>query len=507
MVDDGNIAWIGDASIQNASRTWDASGKFVSPGFIDIHSHTDFTLYVDSLAQSGIRQGLTTAVIGNCGHGPAPAPDKDLAKQVTIGVNNEWEVDFDWKTFEEYLDALISKGQSMNVAPLVAHGAVRVAAMGFDGRRPTSRELDTMKSLVDEAMSAGALGISTGLEYSPGRHADEDELIALSEIVSRHNGIYTSHIRERGDNFQVAVQEALNIGLQASVPVQLSHLAPRPYAPPRVLDRVLAMVHEAQLAGQQVGIDTFPDPWGPAHLLDLVPPWVYEGSDDEVLRRLGDPQTIEKASAYVLNQGNFLLRLSGFNQFFMAYSRSHPEMIGHSLEAISDEWGMDIVPTILKLALDDGKDFGSALIRHIFSTPDDLETLLSDPDCSVGSDGAITSIGGILGEMQMNRSSFGYAPRMIKEYAMDRNLFSPEEAIRKMTSLPADQVQLANRGRLAEGMAADIVVMDFDNLADMSTDDHPQMYPTGIEMVAVNGEIVFENGHHTGMTPGQILRG
>ena len=506
VVDRGRIVLVGDASGLEGVPTWDASGRIVSPGFIDIHSHSDFPLYVDGLAQSGVRQGLTTSVIGNCGHGPAPAPDRELAKQVTIGINDDWGIDFDWTTFGEYLDALLARGQSMNVAPLVPHGTVRVAAMGYEARPPTGRELETMRSLVEEAMSAGALGLSSGLEYSPGRHADEAELTSLSEVVGQHGGVYASHIRERGDNFEQAVREALNIGRGGGTAVQLSHLAPRPYAPPGVLDRVLGMVRDARGDGLEVGVDTFPDPWGPAHLLDLVPPWVYEGSDDDVLERLEDPRTAERCRGYILNQGNFLLRLGGFDKFFLSYSRAHPELTSLSLDAVSREWGMDIVSTILKLAADDGKDFGSVLIRHIFSTVEDLERLLSDPVCSVGSDGAVASTDGLLGELKMNRSSFGYAPRTIREYAIDRGLFSPEEAIRKMTSLPAGQIGLPDRGRLAEGMAADVVVMDFDSLADMSTDDEPQAYPTGIDMVAVNGVVVFEGGEHTGRTPGQVLR-
>ena len=258
---------------------------------------------MDGLAQSGIRQGLTATVIGNCGHGPAPAPDRELAKQVTIGINDDWGIDFDWTTFGEYLDALLARGQSMNVAPLVPHGTVRIAVMGYEARPATGRELETMRSLVDEAMSAGALGLSSGLEYSPGRHADEAELTSLSEVVGRYGGVYASHIRERGDNFEQAVREALNIGRGGGTAVQLSHLAPRPYAPQGVMDRVLGMVHDAHSDGQDVGVDTFPDPWGPAHLLDLVPSWVYEGSDDDVLERLKDPQTAERCRGYVLKPG------------------------------------------------------------------------------------------------------------------------------------------------------------------------------------------------------------
>ena len=198
-IDKGKIIQIKDSSNLNAKKTYNATGKIVTPGFIDIHTHSDFPLYVDGTAQSGIRQGLTTAVIGNCGLGPAPAPNKELTKQITIGVKDEWGIDFTWNTFEEYLDSLISKGQSLNVAALIPHSTIRLAVMGFETREPTSKELEKMKSLVNDAMSAGAIGLSTGLEYSPGLYAKEDEIIALTKVVSKYGGIYASHIRQRGD--------------------------------------------------------------------------------------------------------------------------------------------------------------------------------------------------------------------------------------------------------------------------------------------------------------------
>ncbi len=505
VIDGGEIVLVGDASAIEGARTIDARGRTVCPGFIDIHSHSDFPLYVDGLAQSGVRQGLTTLVTGNCGHGPAPAPDRELAKQVTIGVNDEWGVDFAWNTFEEYLDSLFSRGQSMNVAPLVAHGPVRLAAMGFDARQPTAAELDDMRAMVAEAMSAGAVGFSTGLEYSPGRHANEDELTALAEVSARHGGIYASHIRERGDNFVDAVEEALNIARRAGLPAQLAHLAPRPYAPEGAFDQVLDMLSEARAReGLRVGIDTFPDPWGPAHLLDLAPPWVYEGSEDEVLARLRDPETAEKCRGYFETPTNFLLRLGGFDKFFLSTSNAHPELVGRSLEDISREWELGPARTVFELAAADGADYSNVLIRHIFARQEDLDRLLLDPYCSVESDGVAASTTGVLRSLVANRSSFGYAPRFIREYALDRGLFTVEEAVRKMTSLPADSAQLHGRGRLQPGNAADFVVIDLDAIADNSTDDRPQAYPSGIDVVAVNGQIVVENATHTGATPGDL---
>ena len=506
VVDNGRIRYVGTAADIEASRTFDAGGRVLCPGFIDIHSHADFTLYVDGLAQSGVRQGLTTVVTGNCGHGPAPCPRKDLTKIITIGFNEAWAIDLAWSTFEEYLDSLFARGQSINVAPLVAHGAVRLAAMGFDAREPTRQEMEHMKALVAEAMSSGAVGLSTGLEYSPGQHAGEAELVALSRVTALHGGIYASHIRERGDSFELAVREALNIGREADIPVQLSHLAPRPYAPPGAFDTVLAMVRDGREQGLRVGIDTFPDTWGPAHLTDLLPPWVCEGPKGEVAARLRDPRTSDQCRDYIERPTNFLLRLGSFESFFLTHSRAHPELIGRSLEQISTELGTDRTQTILTLAAADGEDFSGVLIRHVFATQQDLDKLLLDPYCSVGSDGAVVSTGGLLGDLAMNRSSFGYAPRFIREYALDRRMLSLEEAVRKLTSLPADSAQLRDRGSLAPGMPADLVVMDLEHLKDNSTDGAPQAYPSGIDMVAVNGQIVFEDGDHTQRVPGQLVR-
>ena len=210
-IQNGKIIQIKDSSNLNAHKIYDASGKIVSPGFIDIHTHSDYPLYVDGTGQSGIRQGLTTAVIGNCGLGPAPAPNKELTKQITIGFNDQLGIDFTWNTFEEYLNSLISKGQSLNIAALIPHSAIRLAVMGFETREPTSKELDEMKSLVDDAMAAGAIGLSTGLEYSPGLYAKTDEIIALTKVVYKYGGIYASHIRQRGDLFEKSVHEALNV--------------------------------------------------------------------------------------------------------------------------------------------------------------------------------------------------------------------------------------------------------------------------------------------------------
>lgn len=503
-VDEGRIIQVGDCSDLEGSTLWDATGRYVCPGFIDIHSHADFSLVVNRFAESAIRQGITTVVIGNCGHGPAPAPDKRLAEQNTIGFSESWQVGFTWKSFPEYLDALFSPGLSMNVTPLLPHGTVRLAVMGYEARPATRAEIEQMKVLVAEACSAGAAGLSTGLEYSPGRYAQEEELVALSEVAAKHGGFYASHIRNRGEQFLSAVEEALNVCRKAGLPGQLSHLAPRPYAPKHAFDQVLDRVYEVrEKENLQVGIDSFPDLWGPGPVVALLPPWVCDGSRKEVLGRLQSPETLEACRDYFQNPTNYLLRLGGFESFYLSCSRSYPELVGKNFQEISEILGIDPVETIFKLTRADEADFYNVLLRHIYATQEDLDRLLSQPICSLESDGIIGAPYGHLKHFVMNRSSYGYTVRFIQEYALERQIFSVQEAIRKMTSLPAQSANIEGRGILKAGMAADVVVLDLEHLADRSTDIQPQAYPAGVELVLVNGQIVLDRDRHTQALPGR----
>jgi len=365
--------------------------------------------------------------------------------------------------------------------------------------------LENMKSMVQEAMCAGAIGLSSGLEYSPGMYADEDELTALASVAAKYSGIYASHIRNRGELFEDAVEEAINICRRSDLPGQLSHLAPRPYAPEGAFENVLKTVNLArEVEGIRLGIDTFPDVWGPGMVVALLPPWVYEGDRSEVLNRLADPQTIENCRDHFYDPTNYLLRLGGLEMFYLSSSIAHPELVGKNFIEIGEAFGCDPVEGIFKLVLADGADFYNVMLRHIFATSDDLDLLLSEPYCSVESDGVVTATDGALSNFTMNRSSFCYTIRFLDEYVFKREMFSLEEAIRKMTSLPADSAGLSKRGRVAPGMDADLVVLDPDKLSDKSTDDEPRAYPSGIETVIVNGKLVLNNGQRTENLPGRL---
>jgi len=506
LISNSKISAIDDFSRLENVKKINARGKIVCPGFIDIHSHADFSIFVDGLCQSALRQGITTIVTGNCGHGPAPAPNKELAIRNTIGYNEEWKINIQWTSFKEYLEKLFDNKISMNLAPLVPHGTVRLAAMGPDNRKPNPKEISLMQDYVKEAMSAGAIGLSSGLEYAPGQYANEKELTALGKIVSKFNGIYASHIRERGENFESAVIEALNIAKYSEIPTQLSHLAPRPYAPKNSFNNVLRLIDDARNNGTKIGIDTFPDIWGPAHLLDLLPREIIDGTEKEILLRLNNPKTTLECEKYIQNRSNYLLRTGGFDSFFLSNTKSYPELLEKSLEEISKIFNLNRSQTILKLASADGKDFQNVLIRHIFANQNDLDQLLLNSYCSVGSDGVVGSKSGILKTLAMNRSSFGYAPRFIQEYSIKRKLFTLEESIRKMTSLPAISAQISNRGIIKKDMKADIVIMNVNKIKDNTTDSSTMEYPDGIETVLVNGQIVINAENHTGIKCGELVK-
>ncbi len=504
-VQEGKIVEITDSIDMHAEREWNAAGKYVCPGFIDIHTHSDFSLLANRFAESSVRQGITTLVTGNCGHGPAPSPDRELGKQVTIGYSENFNTDFGWDHFAEYLEDLFSPGLSVNVAPLVPHGSIRLAVMGYEARPPTKAELEKMKAYVDEAMSAGAAGFSTGLEYSPGQHADKNELIALCSVAASHGGIYASHIRNRADTFMESVIESLNIIRKAGCPGQLSHLAPRPYANEK-FDEVLETIYQARdQESLEIGIDTFPDVWAPGPVVTLLPPWVYEDTPDRVLDRLNSPDVVDQCRETFQNPTNYLLRLGGFESFYLTCSKSYPELVGRNFQEISEIFGADHTETIFKLVLADGSDFYNVMLRHIYATPEDLQQLLLQPICSIESDGVTTAPYGPLKDFVFNRSSYCYTIRFLMEYVIDQKLFTLEEGIRKMTSLPADSARLKGRGRLKEDYTADILIFSLEDLKDNTTDDKPSAYPDGIELVMVNGSIVLEQGTHSQALPGQML--
>ena len=504
-VKDGRIVALGDLQGREAQQTIDAAGKVVCPGFIDNHQHSDFTPLVNRACESAIRQGITTVVVGNCGHGCAPLVDPDYIRMVVVGYRPEWGVPLNWRTFGEYLERLRDPGLSVNVMPLVAHGPIRLAVMGLEARAATPSELAQMKALVAEAMEAGARGLSTGLEYSPGRHADQFELTELCREVARYHGMYASHIRNRGFTFLEATDEAVAIAEDNGIPLQLSHFAPRPYAPRETFPRALERVTKARERGMTVHVDTFPDVWGPGPVAALLPPQVYEGRPAEGLARLGNAEIRDAIRESFAQPTNYLLKVDGLKGLVLTYAPRNPELVGKSLQAIANLRGLEAYDAICDLLLAEGEDFYTILLRHIYAAEEDLRTLMRSPLCAMESDGTITAPYGPLADFCMNSSSYGYTARVLGRYVREESFYKLEEALHRMTALPASAMGITDRGLVQAGLAADIVVFDPQTVRDNTTDLSPARYPDGIEYVLVNGALTLSPAGHSGALHGQLI--
>ena len=499
------IAAVGDVAGAKALTVIDGAGLVVCPGFIDVHQHSDFSLLVNPRAESAIHQGVTTIVTGQCGHGCAPVKDPNLIVLNIIGCDPAWGVDIDWQSFGEYLQRLRDRGLGVNVLPLLGHGAVRLAVMGFDERAATEAEISSMCDIVAQAMDEGAAGLSWGLEYSPGRHANQDELDALSCVVAEKNGLYAIHVRDRAEQFVAATEEAVGVAERARLPVQLSHFAPRPYAPKGAFDAALRRCEQASERGVRVGLDVFPRTWGPSMVAVLLPPWVCAGEPSEVLVRLSQPEVREAVRAYWEGRQSYLLRSGGPEAVVLVYAPHNADIVGLDFAQIARVRGTTMADAACDILLAEGENLYNALVRHVVATPEDLDHLMTQPNCAIVSDGVASAPYGPLADLITTRDSYGYTAQFLHEYVQERRVFTLEEAVRRMTGLPAELCDLQDRGVLAEGMMADVVVFDATQIMDLSTDLHPNQYPEGIEWVLLRGGIVLEKGRHTGRLLGELL--
>ena len=503
LLRDGRVAQIGRVDPAAAALQIDASGRLVTPGFIDVHSHADFTVLAFPSAESAIMQGVTTVVTGNCGGGIAPAcPERDV-RRVAFAYQPDWGVEITWSSFPEYLSRLRDLG--VNVAPLVPHGAVRNAVIGLAPRRPSPSELETMSALVSEAMDAGAVGLSTGLEYQPGCYADADEISELVQAVADRGGLYATHMRDRAESFAAATDEALEVSRRTGVRVQLSHVAPRPYAPRDEAQRAFDAIELGRSDGLSVWVDTFPEIWGPGLLGDLLPREIMQGEPDEILARLRNSEGRRRVAEYFAEGRNFLVRAGGYERIFIAANPTRAEDVGRSLPELAANTRTSVAEWCCDALLGAGPMLMSVAIRHLYATEEDLRHVLSLPYCSLGSDGVVTSGEGRDCRYPWNASTYGYVARTLRHYAVEHNFFTVEEAVRRLAALPAEAVGLVDRGLLAEGRAADVVVLDPDRVRDRTSPDDVARFPLGVEHVIVNGVPVVTAGRATGARPGGIV--
>jgi N-acyl-D-amino-acid deacylase len=501
---DDAIVAVGDLSREPAGSTLRASGRVLAPGFIDMHSHSDWRLWENRRAESKIRQGVTTEVVGNCGFSPAPVSSEHLEALRGFALHVPAGMDFAWRSVGDYLRAFDQEGTAVNVVQLVGHGTLRIAAMGFARRAPDARELARMQQLFGEAMEDGAWGLSTGLIYAPGSYATTEEIVAVARLARRYRGFYASHIRGEGATLLDAVAEAIQVGREADVPVQVSHVkaAGRPNWG-RVTD-ALALIDAARTEGQDVMADVYPYTASSTTVRTLLPDWALEGGVQAMLARLADPAERGRIRAELEAPpgGQSLLDRVGWDNVMIAACARRKDAEGRRVSEIAAARGLDPIEAALELIADEA---GRAYMILFQLDEKDLRRALTHPAVMIGSDGSALAPYGPLGAGKPHPRSYGTFPRVLGEYARDQRVLGLAEAVHKMTGLPARRLGLRDRGVVRAGAKADLVVFDAKRVADRATYEEPHRYPTGVEHVLVAGRFVVKDGQHTGSLPGRLL--
>jgi N-acyl-D-amino-acid deacylase len=489
------IVTIGKLSNYKSENIIDAKDFVVSPGFIDIHSHSDISVLVDPKVQSKIRQGVTTEVIGNCGNSAAPM-NHDLKEYREKYARNQVPEDFEfnWESMKDYLGLIELQGSSFNVIALVGHGTIRQNIMGHENRKPTKEELEEMKNMVAQAMKEGAWGMSTGLIYPPSVYGDTDEIIELVKIVAKYNGIYASHIRGEGETLLEAVSEAGEIGLKSGVPVQIAHFkaSGKPYWGKTV--ESLALVRKYRDKAVDLTFDQYPYIASSTGLSALFPHWAHEGGAEKMIERLRNTETRKRMRKE--------LRFDyEWKDIMVVFTKNSPLFNGKNLEEIASIEGKDPYDSVCDLLIAENNQVPAVMFGI---NEEDLKRVMKSPYGMVGSDGTAVSPNGVLGRGNPHPRYYGTFPRVLGHYVRE-HVISLQEAIRKMTSAPAQKLGIKDRGLLREGFKADITVFDPLKIKDRATFMNPKQYSSGIPYVIVNGETVIEKGDHTTKLPGNPL--
>jgi N-acyl-D-amino-acid deacylase len=492
-VRDGRIAGVGRV-LGPAARTIDAGGKVLAPGFIDPHSHSDFSLLTDGNAESKIRQGVTTEVIGESG---SVAPQKPTAER-------------GWSDFTGYFAAIERSKTSVNLLSYVGLGQVREFVMGNDERAPKTTELEQMSRLVADAMKQGAYGVATGLIYSPNAYAKTDELIALSRPASAAGGLYASHLRYDGEKLKEGIEEAIAIGEGARIPVHVFHLKVTGAKNFGRMKEVIALVEAARKRGVEFSADQYPYVASSTGLSQTIPPWAHEGGGAKLAERLKDPETRAKIRREMDDPHptweNRLISAGTWHNVQLASIRdaSYKKYEGMRIDEAAKAAAKDPYDFVFEILIAHRGNVGCV---WFIIDENDVKLAMKQPWVSVGSDGSALATSGPLRNGVPHPRSFGTFPRVLGKYVREERVISLEQAVHKMSGLTAQQLHIKDRGLIRQGLAADLVIFDPATVIDRATFTDPFQYPLGIPTVIVNGRVVLDNGRHTGERPGIVIRG
>jgi N-acyl-D-amino-acid deacylase len=503
LVRDGHIAALGPLLAQASARAIDAAGLAVAPGFIDIKTHSDFTLPINPKAESKVRQGVTTEIIGHCGFSVAPVlPGKLELIRDYLSASAPW-LPFREMRFAEYLDSF--PATAVNAGMLVGHHTLRLNVMGMKAGAPNPAELAEMTALLEEGLTAGALGMSTGLFTPPSSYAGRDEIVALCNVLKRHNAAYFTHIRDESNKVIEAVEEAIDIARTCDVHVEIVHLKCSGLDNWGKAAPILAMIAAARAEGLKIDCDAYPYAAGSNPLKNLLPQWVQSGGMEAMLARLALPETRARIRAEIERDGlNNWGRIPSWECVQISISPNLPQHAGETLGGLAAARGADPIDVVCDYLIAD-KGATRVLITSIGE--DDIREIVRSPLALVGSDGNCVADYGIVSQGMPHPRFYGTFPRILGHYVHDEQLLPLEAAVRKMTGATAAALRLRDRGLLREGYRADIAIFDPADFRDRAIYSQPHQYPSGARTtVLVNGVVVVENARHTGALPGMVLR-
>ena len=503
---DGKIAAIGNLAAAPRKRTIDAAGKVVAPGFIDMLGQSELTILVDPRLPSKVFQGITSEITGE---GNSIAPLNDAIIQSDRGGYEHFKITPDWRTFRQYFARLEKQGMGINLASYVGATQVRRMVLGDDDKQPTPEQLEQMKTLVREAMKDGAVGVSTALQYPPAPYAKTEELIALATEAGKSGGIYATHMRNEGDSVLDAIYEALRIGREAQVPVEIWHIKVAGKNNWGRMPEVVAKITAARAAGSDVTADTYAYTAWYNDFSAFIPPWAHDGGTAKLVERLKDPVTREKIRKDMLTPSkdwnNEWQEIPGPDAIMIG-AVENPELLpmqGKRLSEIAKQWNKDPMDALFDFLVQDP----STGVAVFAMSQSDVTLALQQPWVAIDNDSEGTSPEGLLGQAHPHPRAYGTFPRILAKYVREEKVLTLEDAIRKFSALPAQRMRLTDRGVLKAGMWADVVIFDPATVRDRATFDNPNQLSEGMEYVLVNGVPVIDQGKMTGALPGKVLRG
>ncbi len=509
------IVEIGACRDIQAARIIDAKGMMVCPGFIDMHSHSDFTLLNFPHAESKIHQGVTTEVVGNCGESMGPVSDKyfqeyadfinSIGGMFGLSVSREsWH----WKSLGEYCREVGDNGISINVAPLVGHGAIRCAVMGYESSAPDGEQIAQMHKLIQRELEQGVFGISAGLIYHPGAFADVNELVSLAKPVSEAGGIFSLHMRSEGNGIIDAVNEAIAISQGADISFQISHLKcelPGNWGKSKI---ILEMIEKARDQGIDLTFDQYPYPAWCTGLLEIFPTWAKNKGPTAMINTLNDPrarkQIVKEMTVPPYDWENPRDGLGWDKIILSGFSREENlRFDGRSILEIAEMLGLSPVESVFRVFCEEK---GSLSMIAFSMCDEDIERIMTHPAGMVSSDGAAIAYEGSIRGKNVHPRYYGSFPRVLAQYVREKKLLSIESAIHKMTGGPAKKLGFTDRGLIRKGYKADLVILDHAVVADKATFENPHQFPQGIDTVMINGQVTLDQGRQTGTLAGKILQ-